>query len=261
MEYVDIFLLPFVAKRESVFFEPLLKAMEQIKKQGKARFIGIATHSYEAEAIRAAVETKVYDVVMTAYNFRRKNILEIADAVRFAAGAGMGIVAMKTMAGAFWDKEKTKPINSKAALKWVLQDKNVHTAVPGLTTFEQLADDMTVVNDLSLSEEEKLDLQLTSADPPDGPYCQQCGECVSQCRYGLDIPTFMRGHMYAYGYGNLERARETLSLAVGDDAACSRCASCSVQCAMRSDIKRKMLDMARLEINYSAASSGVLQEN
>ena len=37
VDHVDIFLLPHVAKRESVFFEPLLKAMESIKKQGKAR--------------------------------------------------------------------------------------------------------------------------------------------------------------------------------------------------------------------------------
>ena len=41
--YVDIFLLPFMAKRESVFYAPYLNAMENIKKQGKARFIGIST--------------------------------------------------------------------------------------------------------------------------------------------------------------------------------------------------------------------------
>jgi len=74
VEYVDILLLPFAAKKESVFFEPLLKGMEQIKKQGKARFLGIATHSWEPEAIRAAADTKIYDVIMTAYNFRRQNI-------------------------------------------------------------------------------------------------------------------------------------------------------------------------------------------
>jgi aryl-alcohol dehydrogenase-like predicted oxidoreductase len=34
---IDIFMLPFVARRESVFHEPLLKAMDRIKKDGKAR--------------------------------------------------------------------------------------------------------------------------------------------------------------------------------------------------------------------------------
>ncbi len=36
---------------------------------------------------------------------------------------------MKTMAGAYWDREKTKPINGVAALKWVLQNENIHTTV------------------------------------------------------------------------------------------------------------------------------------
>ena len=62
VEYIDIFLLPFVAKRESVFYEPLLKAMEHVKKQGMAKYIGIATHSWEPEAINAAVEVGIYDI-------------------------------------------------------------------------------------------------------------------------------------------------------------------------------------------------------
>ncbi len=37
-DYVDIFYLPFTAKKESVMFEPLMKSMEKIKKAGKARF-------------------------------------------------------------------------------------------------------------------------------------------------------------------------------------------------------------------------------
>ena len=55
--------------------------MEIIKKKGMAKYIGIATHSWEPEAINAAVEVGIYDVVMTAYNFRRTNISEINEAL------------------------------------------------------------------------------------------------------------------------------------------------------------------------------------
>ena len=243
---VDIFLLPFAAKRESVFFEPLLKAMEQIKKQGKARFIGIATHQFEEEAIRAAADTRVYDVVMTALNFRKQNRVEILNAVEYASKAGLGIIAMKTMAGGFWDKERTKLINAKAALKWVLQNEHVHTAVPGMTSFEQLKADLSVMQDPVLSDPEKEDLNLSFGFGPDDPFCQQCGRCVSQCRHGADIPTAMRAYMYAYGYGNIRHARETLALAGDASAACGKCSSCSVRCSMQSDVRRKMLDIARL---------------
>ncbi|MDM7926365.1 MAG: aldo/keto reductase [bacterium] len=247
METVDIFLLPFVARRESVFFEPLLRAMEKIRKEGKARFIGVATHQFEHEAIRAAAETGVYDVVMTALNFRKDNRLEILSAAEAASKAGMGVIAMKTMAGAFWDREKTKPINASAALKWAVQNPCVTTAVPGITTYEQLAADVAVMRDPSLTAGEKAELQLSAAAPADGPFCQQCGQCVGQCRDGLDMPTLMRSYMYAYGYGNLEHARQTLALARRPENVCGECRDCAVRCPMRSDVRGKIRDIARLE--------------
>jgi uncharacterized protein len=244
---VDIFLLPFVAKRESVLFEPLLRAMENIKKEGKARFIGVATHQFEHEAIRAAAETGIYDVVLTALNFRKDNRLEILAAAEEASKAGMGIIAMKTMAGAFWDKEKTQPVNGQAALKWAVQNPFISTAVPGMTTHAQLEADVSVMRDPSLTAEEKADLQLSYGAPPDGPYCHQCGACVGQCRQGLDVPTFMRSYMYAYGYGNLEHARQTLALAKKPDNVCGECAVCAVRCPMRSDVRKKIRELMRLE--------------
>jgi predicted aldo/keto reductase-like oxidoreductase len=246
LDYVDIFLLPFMAKRESVFYAPYLKAMENLKKQGKARFIGIATHSHEHEAIRAAVEAKIYDVALVAYNFRKSNHKETSDAMAYASKKGMGIIAMKTMAGAYWDKDRKEPINSEAALKWVLQNENVHTSVPGVTTFDQLQKDISIMADLSLNDKEMSDLKLSFHERPDGPFCQQCGKCLPQCRQALDIPTLMRSYMYAYGYRNLVHAHDTLSYAVKDADPCSSCSACSVSCAMNFDIRGKITKIACL---------------
>jgi predicted aldo/keto reductase-like oxidoreductase len=246
VEYVDIFLLPFMAKRESVFYAPYLQAMADIKKSGKAKSIGIATHSHEDEAIRAAVEAKIYDVCLVAYNFRKTNHKEIEEAMAQASKKGMGIIAMKTMAGAYWDKERKQPINSEAALKWVLQNENVHTSVPGVTTFEQLEQDISLMADLSLSKKEKSDLKLSLHESTDGPFCQQCGKCLPQCRRGLDIPTIMRSHMYAYGYRNLAHAQDTLSFADTGTDPCSGCSTCPVSCAMDYDIRSKISKIARL---------------
>ncbi|UCH14218.1 MAG: aldo/keto reductase [Bacteroidales bacterium] len=246
LDYIDIFLLPFAAKRESVFYEPLLKAMEQIKKQGLAKYIGIATHSWEQEAIDAAVETGIYDVAMVAYNFKKENIGEINKAIENAAKSGVGIIAMKTMAGAFWDKEKTLPINTKASLKWALQNENIHTAVPGITTFDQLAEDIDVMSDLNLTDKEKADLKLAQRKTENGIYCQQCAECIDQCPEFLDIPTLMRSYMYAYGYRNTSNAKATLANAGISSLPCPECDFCKVECTMGFNIKQKIMDIARL---------------
>jgi len=247
VDYVDILILPFAARRESVLFEPLLKAMEKLKQEGKTKFLGIATHKYQHEAIRAAVDAGIYDVVMTAYNFRIENMEAIEEAIHVAADADLGIIAMKTMAGAFWDKERTKPINARAALKWILQNENIHTTVPGCTNYDQLYQNLSIMGNLELTEEEKQDLKPPSGEESSGLYCQQCSKCIPQCPEGIDIPTIMRSYMYAYGYRNLEHARKTLCSTGIQSFPCTDCSSCTVRCQMGFDVRTKILDIARLQ--------------
>jgi predicted aldo/keto reductase-like oxidoreductase len=245
LDYVDMLSIHNVSYRDSVLFEPLMKALETAKKSGKTRFVGVSTHSNEHEVIRAAVESKFYDIVIAGHNFRKTNQAEFDAAVAEANKAGVGIIAMKTLAGGYWDKERQQPINTKAALKWALQNPGVTTAIPGMTTFDQLDLNMTVVTDITLTEEEKKDLKL--GPEKGGLYCQQCNECLAQCPRELPIPSLMRSYMYAYGYRNLGEAYDLLlSLGVSSDP-CEGCGKCAVSCAQGFDVKDRMTDIARLK--------------
>ncbi|MFC2113292.1 4Fe-4S dicluster domain-containing protein, partial [Bacteroidota bacterium] len=190
--------------------------------------------------------TGVYDIVTVAYNFLKENRKETERALQYATDAGLGVIAMKTMAGAYWDKAKTKPINTKAALKWVLQNENVHTSIPDCANYDHLEQDLVLMADLELTEDEKNDLNPPSEDLASDIYCQQCQECVSQCPENLDIPTIMRSYMYAYGYKNLDHARHTIDLAGLTDQPCNNCIACQVNCAMNFNIKEKISDIARI---------------
>jgi hypothetical protein len=225
-------------------FEPVLNALSKIKKAGKARFVGVSTHSNEPEVIRAVAEGKFHDVVLTAYNFKQRNRQDIQKAIAEAASAGVGIIAMKTQAGRFWDKARQHPINMKAALKWVLNDPNVTTAIPGMTTFDQLDLDLSVMEDLALTEQEKRDLQMEAADA--GLYCQQCGRCLPGCREGLPLPSLMRSYMYAYGHRNLEAAHGLLQELDLPSNPCGSCISCAVRCVQGFDVADRVRDIVRL---------------
>ena len=245
LEYVDILYLHNLKRGEDAQSAPMIKALQDEKKSGRARFIGVTTHAGEPEVIRAAIKAGVYDVVLTAYNFRKDYLDDIREAVAEAAEAGLGVVAMKTQAGVYWDKEKTEPINMKAALKFALQDSNLHTAIPGFTTFDQMQDDISVMEDLTLTEQEYADLRLD--EKTGGLYCQACDVCLPQCPQQLPIPEVMRSYMYAYGYGNLEKAHSLLSrLDLGENP-CGSCSSCRVSCAKRFDIKGRVQDITRLK--------------
>jgi aryl-alcohol dehydrogenase-like predicted oxidoreductase len=244
LDHVDILYQHNVHAREQALHESVLGALQKIKKEGKARFIGVTTHSNEPEVIRAAVEGKVHDAVLTAYNFRQDHRDEVRRAVAEAVAAGIGIVAMKTQAGAFWDKEKLQPINMKAALKWVLSDANVTTAIPGMTTFDQLEDDLAVMADLTLTEQDLKDLRM---DVQAGLYCQSCKKCLPDCRRQLPVPEIMRSYMYAYGYRNLGLARDLLEEIDLPANPCRDCLTCTVRCVKGFDVADRVQDIARLK--------------
>ena len=244
LDHVEVLYLHNNSAAEHVQNPDMLEALTKAKKAGKARFIGTTTHSNEPAVIRATVQSKVYDVVLTAYNFRQDHAAEVRKAAAEAAAAGLGVVAMKTQAGAYWDKEKQQPINMRAALKWVLNDPNVATAIPGFTTFDQLKEDWAVVTDITLTPQELKDLRL--GEQVAGLYCQQCRRCVPGCPKGLPIPDLMRSYMYAYGYRNLQTAHELVGSLDFDADPCGSCASCTAVCAKGFDIADRVRDISRL---------------
>ncbi len=241
-DYIDILYLHSCATPQMVTYEPLLSALIKAKESGKARFLGISTHANNPQVIRAAVDTGVYDVVLTAYCFLLKRQQDIKKAIKYAAEKGVGIIAMKTQGGSQAKKEYgVNEIDHQAALKWVLNDENVCTAIPGMTAFDQLDANFQIMNDLKLTEKEKRELQLISM-LQGTLYCQRCDSCKPTCPYGVEIPDLMRSHMYVREYKNRIQARLTLAelperygLSI-----CKNCSSCEAKCPNGIDIDSRL---------------------
>ncbi|HLO60351.1 MAG TPA: aldo/keto reductase [Bacteroidales bacterium] len=245
MEQIDFVLLPFAGKKETVLHEGVLKAFEQLKKQGKVKYVGIASHSDSIEALDAAASSDIYDVAMIGYNFKSPDLEAYNQAIKRAAKAGIGIVGMKTTAGA--GRNKTGPaVNVTAALKWVLKNEDITSIVSGMSSLDELQKNMAMLKNLNMTEQEINDLKLASVEMNKGLYCRQCKECIPQCPNELDIPTLMRSYMYAYGYKNREQAWYTLADAGIKGNPCSSCDGCNVNCSSGFDVKERITDIARL---------------
>ncbi len=245
MDYVDILYVHDIRNPEMLEYKPIVNALKKLKKEGKIKFMGFSTHSNEPVVIDAAASTGTWDVILTSYNFKHTFINELNNAIKKAGQAGIGIVAMKTMAGGgFLDKEKTKPINSTAALKWVLSNPDVTTAIPGMTDFDQLELNIKILTDISLTEQEKNDLIIASAETD--LYCTGCTKCLASCRMRLPVPDLMRAYMYAYGYSNPAMAYSLLGELGTNSDPCSNCTSCLVKCTRNFNIREKISDISRL---------------
>ncbi|MFC2161987.1 aldo/keto reductase [Acidobacteriota bacterium] len=251
LDFIDIYYLGGIQFKEIISYEPYLKVLRELKKSGKAKFMGVTTHSNEPEIIRVAADSDVFDVVLTRYNFRMNNVEEVNKAIQYAADKGMGIVAMKTQAGVYWDqKTKKEKINQKAALKWVFQNENIHTAIPSFKNLEHLYEDLSVMEDLVMTAQDKEDLRLKQGPQQSatGMFCSECRTCLSQCPFDLDIPTVMRSYMYAYGYEQAAKARKTLDDVNISSIPCENCQTCRVICPSGFDVKAKVTDIARLKV-------------
>ncbi len=240
-DYVDILYLHSCYSPEMATYEPMMNALVKVKKEGKARFIGVSTHQNEPDVIRSSVDSGIYDVVLTAYNFMMKHKDDVKKAIQYAADNDVGIVAMKTQGGNQAEEDENIKVNHKAALKWVLSDKNVCTSIPGMTTFEQVDLNFSTMSDLTLTESEKRELLLTSL-LPGALYCQNCRTCISSCPQRVEIPNLMRAYMYAEGYKNLSQAQDTAAkLPEGRGLkVCSTCSSCTASCRFGKNIPRRI---------------------
>ena len=120
------------------------------------------------------VKSGNFDVVLSTYNF--------------SMDAGMGVVAMKVMAGGDRRTDaKTKEILKRdgamlAALKWTLRNPYVHTTIPSITDMEQLDENLRAMSaPFSQADGKVLTARLGEIGPE---YCRMCGACSGQCRYG-----------------------------------------------------------------------------
>jgi predicted aldo/keto reductase-like oxidoreductase len=246
MDHVDILYVHDISNPEMLSYKPVLNAVKKLKKDGKARFIGFSTHRNEALVIDAASDSGDWDVILTSYNFQQAYRNELDAAVHKAAQAGIGIVAMKTLAGGgFMDKEKTKPINTTAAIKWVLSNQDIHTTIPGMTTFDHLDLNIKILADVTMTEQDKKDLMIAGIQP--GLFCSGCRKCSDSCPLNLPVQDFMRAYMYAYGYSDPGQAYSLVKeLGFGRNP-CEACiGKCPVNCSRSFDIKQKIADISRI---------------
>ncbi len=234
VENVDCMLMHMPDTREEFLVEEHLKAFEQARKDGICRFIGVSSHKNQADILDAVVESKIWDSVLVSYNYHSPK--SIAEAVARARRAGLAIIAMKTQkpcnkSGFPEHGEDVTP--NQAALMWVLNDPNVDTTIPGMTSFEQLAEDLGVMDlELGFNDRSNLYKYSRASDATECRGVSGCTGCRDQCPKGVDICELNRCIGYADGYNDLRLARENYD-ALNPEwhvDVCDGCEECEVKC-------------------------------
>jgi len=264
-DYLDIWYLHAKSTPAEVT-DDLLEAQRIAKKAGKIRFAGVSTHFNMDQMLAHLVKLGQTDVVLTTYNFSMKNVAmdnqpaRVADmtaAIQAARKAGIGIVAMKTLAGGLSRVSRgdrlygvakdtvAKTINQEgaplAAIKWALKNQSLDTAIVCMTDHDQLDENLRAMAEPYTEKDEKLlNQQLAYISPM---YCRMCGACGGVCDKGVPVPDMLRFLTYVEGYGQFALARERF-LELPEQVRgirCSDCGSCSVHCPNGVQVRERVL--------------------
>ncbi|SPF49325.1 Aldo/keto reductase [Candidatus Sulfopaludibacter sp. SbA4] len=264
-DYLDIWYLH-ARNSPAEVTDDLLEVQRAAKKSGKIRYAGVSTHFNMDQMLAHLVERGQTDVVLTTYNFSMQNVAaageqarktDMTAAIQSARKAGMGIVTMKAMAGGVArvgrgdrlygaDAEALKGILGKpggalAAIKWVLRNQSVDTAIVCMTDHDQLEENLRAMAEPFGSRDEQLLRSLVAYIGPS--YCRMCGSCNGVCARGVPVPDVLRFLSYAEGYGQFAMARERFLELPADVRAtrCEDCSSCSVECPNGVEVRRNVM--------------------
>jgi predicted aldo/keto reductase-like oxidoreductase len=248
-DHVDLIHIHSCDRLDRLMAPNIHEAFDRLKEQGKARFLGVSTHTPNLEEVaNAAIDSKRFDVLMLAYHFGMwpsfGHILEKAKQHDVA------VVAMKTLKGAKHTNlagfRREAGAYSQSAFRWVLSNPNVSCLVISFSQPQHVTEYLTasgtalVPTDVARLEEYD---RLVAGD-----YCQpHCGACLDSCPHDLPINDVLRYRMYAKDYHWAEEGRSKYALLPKDASTCITCpAPCRNACPHGVPIRDAMLDAHRV---------------
>ncbi|MDA3797911.1 MAG: aldo/keto reductase [Kiritimatiellae bacterium] len=260
-DYIDIYNthgIQWKAYKEKV--EPRIsKWLIKAKDQGLIRHIGTSFHD-DLEALKKVVDTGFYESITLQYNLLNQGF---AEGIDYAKAAGMGVVVMGPVAGGQLDTPSqtfgslvssiTK--TPELAMRFVLANPNVDVALSGMSTMQQVEENLATCSDpLPLTPEnyEQIKVQLEKLKKMSDLYCTGCGYCTP-CPEKIPIPKIFELYNKARVYDILERSKKSYNR-IGTNPknpenkadACTECGACEKKCPQNIPIRQQLKDACQM---------------
>lgn len=232
-----------------------LAAAERALADGRIGHLGFSFHgTYEDfEAILAA--TDLWEFVQIQYNYMDEDYQAGRKGLELAAGKGLGVIVMEPVRGgalarnvppsveAVWATAPVRRSPAEWALQWVWSHPEVSFLLSGMSTMEQLEENLRLADasrpGLLTRDELALvgrvrDLYRELSPIP----CTACRYCMP-CPQGVDIPGVFELYNDAHMYDNLPRQQMAYGAFLSDGEradSCTSCGECVEKCPQGIDV-------------------------
>lgn len=244
VDKVDLFLMHAVDSEEELEYRlkmGVLEAIKEARDAGNVDHVGISGH--QPRVLVEAMKTGEFETIMAPYNLRYE---ETEELFQLAQELDVGVIAMKPLAGGFltvpaeaiqFRVAQRAVCTAEAALRFVLSNPAVATAIPGMANVAQVEQNVPVGSvpaEMSLEEKRLLQERARSMIYTT---CMQCGYCLIECPNEIDIKDVFRLRNFYEQFGLVDYARSRYQEQYEDKVAlCSECMACVGRCPAQLDI-------------------------
>lgn len=213
----------------------VIKAFEELKRQGKTRYLMLSQHLNVPDVLEAAIESDFFDLIQVPVNpmVPRRDVFDYSEKtddpqklaqdryfglIKKAADKNIAVTAMKVFLYGTknWEtvpnlKEKVSkylPDNKSIAaalIRWALNVPGVVAYGSMLYNFEELDENLKAVGGKMSTVERQGIRQLVEC--MDSEYCRMCGACERANPNGIAVSSILRFRGYSRGFGWHEHSR------------------------------------------------------
>lgn len=241
---------------------------ERVQSEGRIRYLGFSFHD-EYKVFESIVDAyQDWDFCQIQYNYMDRDYQAGKKGLKYAADCGLGVVIMEPLRGGrlvepprqvqeIWDQADTDRTPAEWALQWLWNQPEVSLVLSGMSTLEQVEENLTSASRSGIGGFTEDDLKVvdevwkTYLDMALIP-CTRCGYCVP-CPEGVDIPRILHIYNDSIMYEKEELAKREYTLFVPDSKkgrVCVSCRECEENCPQDIPISDWM---ARIDQEYTLA--------
>lgn len=229
------------------------------KEEGLIDHLVFSTHC-SGEDIRKIVEDDVYEGVLLGYNVVNHPYRQ--EGIRSAKERGIGVAVMNPLGGGLipnspeyfkFLKEKAEETVNQSALRFILAQEGVTTALIGASTIEELEENVGVLKyPLEVSAEKRQEIRGNISKSMD-KLCTTCGYCL-KCPKNIKINRYLEAYNMAIlkdreEMNNYLQFLKTQGALKGEEALaidCIECGKCEQLCTQKIPIIKRLKEISQL---------------